>query len=598
MTVKKMLPEEVAHWLERRVSPEVWRQSGVKSEVARLEAAALEKAARARGIGEAKLALQEFFRWAHVRKSLVDFLETGQRRAWRVRDVDALGEIWAKWGRWSPEERSHRLQQLLLDDAVWQVVEGPICPSENETFSLTSPLVEVSSSAGSRRGGKPVIAGIVALVFGLLLGGGGVFAWLHLANGAENASPTAVVSPTTAVVAAPTVVLPTVVPTQVPTPTPFSVFSIAPLGWISPSLPAGVEPLFVIDDAQAKLLPAQGWKVGPGGLGGNHSYWDEPVPQGSTVMVSWEMDLPWPEDGLFQLFALDPAEQGGGVNLTYQVLVGDTPVAPLAGTGEVHQLSKAEGQREDDWQAVGIYRLSEGDRVTVQLNLEGFRGQPSFHVAGVDAIAWAKVSEPRVQEYAPMQQAPGTVVYWVDDSHAKLTPVGKWEAIPGSPENFGGAVHFQSAAIGQGSAEWTFENVLPGYYQLCAWIPPTQAIMRWRVDAGRAAKWEFDNRNLPDPITADTVQFEGKDYKHWVCLGWVTMQKTGHVKVRLSGKGDLVADAVFLIAAQQWTPTPEPSPTATFVPTATPTPASTPTPTPTPTFTPTPTLEPSPTPSS
>ena len=604
MSMQNLSPEEIARWLERRVSPAVWQHSGVSREIARLEREALQRAVHARQIGEARQALQEFLRWAHVRKALTGFLTSGERRAWRLQSSEALAEIWAKWPHWSPEERAHRLQALLADEAAWKVDEGPICPSEKEVLSLVSALVSVAARAKRKSGRGAMAVGIVALVLGLLLGGGVVFAWQRTSTASPSTSATLVITPTPAIVAAPTVMLPTVAPTPLPTPTPSSAYDVAPLAWIAPAFPQDVEPMFVIDDTRATLIPAKGWKKGDTGLGGHHVYWDTPVVVGKKVTATWAMDVPWPQDGLFQLLALDPASQGGGVDLTYQVLVNGAPVAPLAGKGTIHQRSTFEGQRTDEWQTVGIYRLPRGAQIAVRLDLAGFKGLPQRRVAGVDAIAWAAVVVPTVQNYAPMQQAPGTVVYWVDNPQARLSPKGGWQVIPPSPENFGGAVRFQATVMGKGYAEWVFPKVLPGYYQLCAWIPPTQATMRWRVNAGKAAKWAFDNKNLPDPIKADTVEFAGKDYKHWVCLGWLTVQKTDTVSVRLSGKGNLIADAVFLLAAHL-APTPTPSPTVTstvakpYTPTPTATPAVTPTPTPaqpsTPTVTPAPTSAPTPT---
>ena len=602
----ELLPEEVAQWLERRVPINVWRHSGMKAYVERLKSEALQRAVTAERVSEARGALQEYFRWEHVHRALSDFLESGQRRSWRLRDPAVLDPIWAKWFHWTPERRAQELQAIVSDESVWEIVDGPICPKDQDVLSLISALAK-SGAPKEQKGAKtlPWVVGIVALLFGVFLGGGIVFAW-HRAGGAPTATPTELSflpTETASVGQVPTPVPPTIVPTHAPTPVAVSAYSAAPLAWIAPTFPKNTAPMFVIDDTRAVLSPAQGWKKGVTGLGNSHVYWDTPVPSGSRVTATWAMDIPWPRDGLFQLLALDPASQGGGAELTYLVFADGSPISPLAGTGKVKQQSTYEGQHTDEWRVVGIYRLPKGARVTVRLDLSGFKGSPKRHVAGVDAIAWAAIQEPTVQEYPPMQQVPGVVVYWADDQDAKLVPQGGWTPVLPSSENFGGAVRFRSVGMGKGYAEWELPDVLPGYYRLCAWVPPTDATLRWQVKTGKGAQWKFDNKNLPDPIKNDTVEFSGKDYKHWVCLGWLTVKDPTTVSVRLSGKGNLIADAVFLLAAHPSpTPTPTLSPTATTTPTAkaTSTPSPTPTASPTriPTPTATPTHVPTPTPSS
>ena len=188
-----------------------------------------------------------------------------------------------------------------------------------------------------------------------------------------------------------------------------------------------------------------------------------------------------------------------------------------------------------------------------------------------------------------MQQAPGEVVYWQDDIQATLKPQEAWQPLGPSPENFGGAFQAQSEAMGDATADWHFPLVLAGDYRLCVWIPPTEATLHWQVRTDQGATWEFDQVNLPDPITLDTVEFQGRDYHHWVCLGTLKVTQSTSVEVRLSGKGTLVADAVFLIAAPPVAPTS--TPTATSIPTptvveATATPEISPTDTPMPTTSP------------
>jgi len=602
-------PEEIAQWLERRVPATVWHHSGVKAHVEEMRSEALKRAVTTERVSEAREALQEFLRWEHVYRALSDFLESEQRRSWRLRDHAVLDTVWGKWFHWTPERRAQELQAILADEGVWEIVDGPIYPEEKEVLSLISALKgkgpTVPPPLQKRAKTLPVIASIIALVIGAFLGGGIVFA-LHRAGGAPTTTPTVasfLPTETVSVGRVTTPVLPTIAPTHAPTPVPVSVYSAAPLAWIAPAFPKNTTPMFVIDDTRATLSPTKGWKKGITGLGNSHVYWDTPVLPGSKVTATWAMDILWPRDGLFQLLALDPASQGGGAELTYRVLADGSPVSPLAGTGKVKQRSTYEGQHADEWRAVGIYHLSKGARVVVQLDLSGFKGSPKRHVAGVDAIAWAALQEPTVQEYPPMQQVPGVVVYWADNQVAKLVPQGGWLPVLPSPENFGGAVRFHSMGMGKGYAEWELSRVLAGYYRLCVWIPPTDATMRWQVKVGKTAQWKFDNKNLPDPIKGDTVEFSGKDYKHWVCLGWLTVQEPTTVSIRLSGKGNLIADAVFLLAAQRaQTPTPTLSPTATPTPTTEATSAPSPTSTATPTRVPTPrvtsTPVPSPTPSS
>ena len=609
---QSIAPEEIIAWLEKKVPAEVWRQSGVAEYIDQSLAKAFQEAAQARSPHHAREWLRVAFRWAHVQKAVQEKLTSGRLVAWRL-DPASVDSALAKWGRHSVEARLKSLRALIAAPEAWYEAEkgSNILPADQELEEMI-PMLSPQEPMGKGKPSGPLMAviGMVAVVFGLVVGAGAM--WVLRPTEQTPPSPTVVITPVAEL--SPSTFTPTpLVSTATPTPTVVSVYRYAPVSWLTPPLPGELKPMFVLDDSRAVLTPPQGWKTAASGIGNQHLYWDTPVLADQQVAVTWQMDVPWPEEGAFQLFALDPVNQGGGVALTYHVMVDGSPVSPLAGTGTVYQASSAEGQRSDDWKAVGIYYLPKGSRVAVVLNLAGFQGVPLRKVAGVDAIAWAPMALPTVQEYPPMQQVQGQVVYWQDDTQAVLKPAGKWQGLPPSPENFGGAHQIQSQTVGSATAQWTFPLVLPGHYRLCVWIPPTDATLRWTVTAGRHAKWQFDEKNLPDPLTVDTIQFKGSDFKHFVCLGTLEARQAESVSVRLQGVGNLIADAVFLVAQPLPTPTPTATPVPPTLPPTTPaaatatgapaTAASSPSPpsatptsvTPTPTPTPAPTATPSPT---
>lgn len=377
-----------------------------------------------------------------------------------------------------------------------------------------------------------VIGGLATaglIVFGLLI-------WLvvsQLINHSASTTPTTMVSPTAVIhhfsptpSLSPTMT-PTETPTPTPTPSPVSKFLINDNHPFQGSSPAGVVPVYVLDDPDAEFEPAEGfWKQDLANLennpyGGGMHYADAVVEGDGPFAVTWTMDMGIEASGLYEIYASDPVllahqySQGCFKAAPYTVTINSVVAVPIAGKSLYFQ-KYADVQIKDilDWSSLGVYSLTVGDLVSIRWEIPKENIQclvnSKSNTLGADAILIAHRELPSTdwsitQHLASIKESAGipegAVLWgWIDDDQATLLPDGNWEKVAADDTVAGSWNGVSKIDFTDGiSASWTLPQPMlaPGKYLVYAWVSDQNS------DPAKSQFIVKVNKKASDPIYLD-----------------------------------------------------------------------------------------------
>lgn len=276
----------------------------------------------------------------------------------------------------------------------------------------------------------------------------------------------------------------TLTPTQTPEPTPTSIpvsaFLLADPTALTAVLPAGLEPLYLIDDGQAMFMPEDGFweeKTYPD-LQAYHGDLHAALQQATEdASITWSMDMPLDRPGRYELYVSIPQGIPGIYpdGLTYEVLCGDKLVTPSLGSGEVFLVDP--GLKELSWKSIGIYDLPGEQPISVRLNVTGLALSATKGIFA-DAVLFARVAEadpqiPLVQNI--INEGNEQLAFWLDNDRAILEPEEGWQSGESNPGNWNGDILIDLAPIaGKAKLVWKLDHPLlaPNEYIVQVWVSP------------------------------------------------------------------------------------------------------------------------------
>lgn len=234
----------------------------------------------------------------------------------------------------------------------------------------------------------PYIIGVVAVLFAATILVMGIVyqtdpeRWSQVAFGSYTPTftftPTMTATPTTTPTPTPTFTptpLPptptdTPTPTLIPTPIPDSGFRIEDTTAVYPRLPIASSIAWVLNIEQATVSPTLDdvtvWKAAESADANANKepfYYTEV----GNVYVSWEMDVPFNVDGLYQLYMLDTKASSAG-GYTFAVWLDQQAATPYRGQSTIIFNTEDGGQTQDDWLPIGAYEVKYGQRLRVEVS--------------------------------------------------------------------------------------------------------------------------------------------------------------------------------------------------------------------------------------
>ena len=288
---------------------------------------------------------------------------------------------------------------------------------------------------------------------------------------------------------------PTVDPTiaAMPTPVPTSQFLEMKyeLADIYPTVPEDVTEMYLLDDKDAFLIG--NWVDAFGsGIGSKHRMINlSSVTEELPTSVTWMMDTPIIESGLFEIFVLDPLSEGGFLSnesLVYQVSDQNGLISPISGSNEITQLS-SRVQEEDLWRSIGIYTLDIGSVVSVRVDIP-VGNYHAYSIFGADAVLISKMEDPQLNQVA--LSMPGfiseekNVLFVLDDEAMIKMPEEGWLNYPVNENRWGNASGYLLNDVNSPLPSINYElshALLEGKYELWAWVDAELSVpIQYSVD--------------------------------------------------------------------------------------------------------------------
>lgn len=428
-----------------------------------------------------------------------------------------------------------------------------------------------------------LIIGVVILCIASVLTGGFVYQtdpdrWNQQLFGSytptSTLTPTATATSTTTPTPTPTFTptpLPptptdTPTPTFTPTPIPDSGFRIEDTTAVYPRLPMASSIAWMLNIEQATVAPTLDdtatWTMAESAdTNANKEpfYYTEV----GNVSVSWEMDVPFNVDGLYQLYMLDTKASSAG-GYTFAVWLDEQAATPYRGQSTVIFNTQVGGQTQDDWLPIGAYEVKYGQRLRVEVRAGSLTVDMPF---GLDRLLIVQLPDSHREMLAELPQGRVLVSLLdnpiLDEVGPELQSVFEGAWVPSLLENW---------ELSTDPGVWNHEFLV----RSAAWLPETLrgVQVNWnpvgRLPAGKyelyvrvpsinaTAQVEYFLVADGEELASDTPrQLVQKDLAgQWVSLGIWDLPQEAAVGVRLytlsyTAGDSLGIDAVALVKVEE-----------------------------------------------
>lgn len=405
-----------------------------------------------------------------------------------------------------------------------------------------------------------VAAGFAALCV-LLFAGTGIFYLARpddarqMLQGTYTPTPTLTFTPT--LTPSPTLT-PTLTPTPSLTPTPIPnsgfLFSVAAL---YPPLPAEAQEIWLINNPQAILEPplaAQGQTTWQAATSEDAKAKGEKFAYTKTgkASVTWQMDVPFREAGLYGVYIVDTKTLSAGTQ-TFTISLDGQPVQPYRGVNTVTFRSAAQGQKSDQWLALGMYQAQPGQRLSVAVQLGELTEQTPF---AADRVLIVRLAPNAVTMLEALPQE-RRLVSLLDEAAFfevvgdKPAPVKNQGSVFMDALSWGASLLSRNEPAGYVTpiwVDWTPLGLLPaGNYEVRVWIPEKHATINGEYQL------LLDGKVLPRESPAQVNQADHAN--EWWTLGVWQIPQPGAVSLRLvvppNIAGEIGVDAVVILSIAQ-----------------------------------------------
>jgi serine/threonine protein kinase len=301
-------------------------------------------------------------------------------------------------------------------------------------------------------------------------------------------TPTASMTPT----ATPTFpATPTFSPTPTLTPTPLtsSRYLIPDPRAVYPVIPNAVEFAWIIPPevatAEPALSDAATWtkEISTDPNANNEVFYSTQ----KAVLLFWTTDQPLP-GGWYAIYVADTKSKSGGFgSQSYNISSTGQPLLPFRGQSSVVFNTEALGQKSDEWLALGVYEIPDGQTVEVKTVVPPLTGNASFSLGKLLIV---KITDPQKNLYDSLPSE--RVLFSLSDDTSAvvlntenmglINPDYQGQSVMDANLNsWGGS--FRSLGVdslngisNKVSVQWHSAGRLPaGKYQLMVWIPANGA---------------------------------------------------------------------------------------------------------------------------
>lgn len=308
------------------------------------------------------------------------------------------------------------------------------------------------------------------------------------------------------------------------TPTPVTVSKFSAYVANSPLEPMGIDRvLYVIDNTAAEITGPETIQTVVPKLGVNGSmYKVEAKDNKEEVSVTWTLDQPLYEDGIYEFFVYDAlTESGMNLPINYEVLANNSPADLIMGNGKVQLATQyiqenANSYGTDVWRSIGVYRLQTGVTPSVRLIIppETVTG---YYKIGIDAIMIAKLPQFSTEDWAAkdLDQKGRQVVMIVDDAQVKTQPDEGWIFVDNSNAWLNNFRQLQLDGTIGATVTWEFANhpLSPGEYFIQFFIPAENT-----VDV--IFNFKVDGKIVEGLETYNLIAEANAGGTHWPEQGW------------------------------------------------------------------------------
>jgi hypothetical protein len=316
----------------------------------------------------------------------------------------------------------------------------------------------------------------------------------------------------------------------------FSKYSLLPgQSVLYPPVPVLAQAVWLLDAQQASIEPplsdANYWlkKTSIDAKAGKTAYF---VLHQAPITVTWKMDVPL-EAGLYQLYVLDTVADSGGTR-SFDVLLNGTPVSPFRGRNQVIFNTQAGGQKADEWLSIGSYQVTQGQTLTVQIQVDGISPDMPFALERLLVVRMP----PEAAEMLSALPEQRPLVAFMDDDQAVFSGVVSGQYYPLSPnqqpigQSLGILAWNREMKFIPGpwdreiAVTWpTLGRLAAGEYELQVWIPAEHATAQ--VDYQLLADGSEVYRDNPASIR------QKDNTERWATLGTWRLGAEATVSVRM-----------------------------------------------------------------
>jgi hypothetical protein len=346
---------------------------------------------------------------------------------------------------------------------------------------------------------------------------------------------------------------PTIEPTPTNTPLPPSAYYLSDGYQLQPAIPGVQNGVIVLDEATSVTVEPSF----------DTPYWisSEQIaaesgfnifePYYATFgygSVTWETDVAL-APGMYEVYVMDTLYSSAGP-LDFQVHLGESELFPILGSRHVEFLSvRGEpAQRTDQWRSLGIYQTDTLEKISVSTAWE--RRNESTLVA-IDRVVIVPL--PDSTRYL-LSAFPHDRQVVVIDNLAAIVEANQVLYTETGIQAWGDQYQYVINPTNDVRVLWTApEYMLPGQYQVAAWIPPAHAQLEVTFT------FLVNGNELPNdagemPLTIDQSNYPGGQ---WVDLGtWTTpriYEKPVQLALRMEIKGGSPGEGAFdAIAIIRW----------------------------------------------